>query len=97
MANFDTHILISIVLFNACRVGAAFVDIDQAGFAVRADGFVQKSPGCFSITLGSQQKVDSITFFVHGTIEIFPLTLIFWYVSSRRQRIPVFFLFCLIT
>ena len=42
---------IEIVLFDGGRIGSAFVDIDQAGFAVRPDGFVQESAGSLRITL----------------------------------------------
>ena len=43
LANFHTPIFVNIVLFDDGCVGAAFVDIDQTGFAVGADSLVQKS------------------------------------------------------
>ena len=43
LANLDTFIFISVELFDACCIGSTFVDINQAGFAVRSDRFIQKS------------------------------------------------------
>ncbi len=34
LANFDAFVFIAVVLFYSCCVGTAFVNIDQAGFAV---------------------------------------------------------------
>jgi hypothetical protein len=43
LANFDAFAFISVELPYTCRIGSAFFDIDQAGFAVESDRFVQKS------------------------------------------------------
>ena len=74
LANFDALVFVGIVLLDTGCIGAAFVNIDQAGFAVGADGFVQKPSYCFLITLGSKQEVDSLALLVDGAIEILPLT-----------------------
>ena len=54
LPDFDPLVFIAIVLLDGGSVGATFVDVDQAGFAVRTDGFVQKPSRCFLITLGGQ-------------------------------------------
>jgi hypothetical protein len=54
LSNFDTLVLIGVVLFDAGRIGSGFVNIDQAGFAVTAESLIQKSPCCLSITLSSK-------------------------------------------
>jgi len=54
LANLDPFVFVNIVLLDTGCIGATFVDIDQTGFAVGADGFVQKSTSCFLITLGRQ-------------------------------------------
>ena len=58
LANLDAFVLVSVVLLDGRRIGAALVDIDQARFAIGADGFVQKSARRFLITLGSKQDVE---------------------------------------
>ena len=40
LSNFDALVLIAIVLLDAGRVGAAFIDIDQTRLTIGADGFV---------------------------------------------------------
>ena len=42
LADLNTLVFVAIVLLDSGSVGATFVDVDQAGFAVRTDGFVQK-------------------------------------------------------
>ena len=54
LPDFYTLIFIAIVLFDGGSVGAAFVDVDQAGFPVGTDCFVQKSPCGLLITPGRQ-------------------------------------------
>ena len=54
LANFNASIFVRIILLDSGSIGATFVDIDQAGFPARTNGFVQKFPRCFLITLGSQ-------------------------------------------
>ncbi len=43
LANLDAFVFVNIVLLDTGCIGSAFVDIDQTGFAVGADSFVQKS------------------------------------------------------
>ena len=54
LADFHSFTFIVIVLLDSCSIGAAFVDIDQAGLAAESDSLVQKSPCCLRITLGSE-------------------------------------------
>ena len=44
LADFYTLVFIAIVLLDRGRVGATFVNIDQAGLAVGSDGFIQNPP-----------------------------------------------------
>ena len=43
LANLDPLAFITVELFDAGIVGAALVNVDQTGFAVRPDRFVQES------------------------------------------------------
>ena len=89
LANLDAFVLVNVVLLDAGRIGAAFVDINQAGFAVGPYGLVQKSASCFLIALGRQQKVDSIALLVDGSIEVFPLTSDFDIRVSKLKEPPL--------
>ena len=42
LANFNTPVFVCIILLDSSRIGATFVDIDQAGFPVGTNSFVQK-------------------------------------------------------
>ncbi len=72
-----SFVFIFIVLFDGCGVGAALVDIDQAGHATRTNRFVEKTPGCLRITLRSEQEINSLALLVDGAIKVFPLTVYF--------------------
>ena len=54
LANFDTFVFVAVVLFDASCIGSAFIDVDQAGFTVGTDGFVQKTQRCLLVTLVCQ-------------------------------------------
>ena len=43
LPDFHSLVFIYIVLLDSGSVGAAFVDIDQAGFAIGTDSVVQKT------------------------------------------------------
>ena len=45
LPDFYTFVFICIVLLNSGRVGTTFVYVDQAGFTVGTDSFVQKAQG----------------------------------------------------
>ena len=46
-----TFVFIEIVLFDGGRIGSAFVEINQAGFAAGPNRFVQESASSLRITL----------------------------------------------
>ena len=54
LADFDTLVYVGIVLFDGGRIGATFININQAGFAAGINSFIQKSSCCSLIPLGSQ-------------------------------------------
>jgi hypothetical protein len=93
LANLDPFVCVSIVLLETHCIGAAFVDINQAGFAVGADRFVEKTPGRLLITLHSEQKIDSLPLLVDGAIEIFPLAFDFDIGLIKPPAVPSPFLF----
>jgi len=75
LADLDAFILVGVVLFDGRRIGPAFIDIDQAGFAAGTNSFVQKAASSLLIPPGSQQKIYGVALLIDGTIQIFPLTL----------------------
>lgn len=55
------------------QVGPAFVDSHGIRCAVLVDGLFEVTPGRNLVTAGTQQEVDGVAGFVHGTIEVCPL------------------------
>lgn len=86
---FDALVLILIVLFNGRSIGATFIDVDQARFPIGPYSLSQKSLGGFFISLGSQQKIDSLAFLIDGTIEKFPLIYNFDIRVSKPKEPPL--------
>ena len=62
LPDFDPLVFVSIVLLDTGCIGTVFVYIDQAGFPIGADRFVEKSAGGLRITLSYQEKIDGIAF-----------------------------------
>jgi hypothetical protein len=77
LANFDTLVFVSIVLLYGRRIGSAFVDVNQARFAIRANGFIQKTSGCLLIAPGREEEVDSLALLVDDAIQVFLLAFDF--------------------
>ena len=77
LANLHAFVLVSVVLLDGRRISSAFVDVDQAGFAIGTDSFIEKAQSSFLVTPGCKQEINGVTLFVDGAIEIFPLAFDF--------------------
>jgi len=77
LANLDAFIVIFTVGLDGGLDGITFVDIDEPGFAISINGFVQKSQCRFLIALGREYEVDGIALLVDGPIEVLPLAIDF--------------------
>ena len=63
LANLHAFVLVSFVLLYSRRIGSAFIDIDQAGFAVGTDSFnfyVCRSHGVLETPWKPHQLLDPI-------------------------------------
>jgi len=75
LANLDTFVFVTVVLFDRCSVGTTFINIDETRFSVSTDGFGQKASHRLRVTLGRQQKIYSVAVLVDSTVKIFPCAL----------------------
>ena len=57
-----------VVIIDSSYICATFIDIDLLWFTIILDGFIQKSFGCFLVSLSRKQVVNRVTFFVYSSI-----------------------------
>src|SRR5450830_714809 len=60
-------------LINRCFICTALIHGDLSWLAIEKHGFVEEAHGRCLVTLGAQQEIDGLSFFVDGAIEVFPL------------------------
>jgi Zinc-binding dehydrogenase len=74
LPDFNLGVVLLVVVFDCCAIGAAPVDGNLHRRAMSADCLAQEAQGCFAISLRSQQEIDGVPYLVDGPILILPST-----------------------
>ena len=72
LADFNGCAVLAIILFESRLVSNTSVDGDLLGNSIVADCFNQESFGGQLVSVLGQQEVNSLAFFVNGSIQIAP-------------------------
>ncbi len=83
LANLDTFVFVTVVLFDGRRIGTTFININETRLSVGADGFGQKASRRLRVSLGRQQKVDRVTLLVDRASDHTEPKIFSW---RKRQR-----------
>jgi hypothetical protein len=73
LADDDRGPVLRIIASDGSRIGLAAIDGDLLGHPMTTDGLGQEARGGPLVPLFRQQKVNRLTGFIHGPIEIAPL------------------------
>lgn len=75
LSQLNAGLIVGVVLFYRRGVGSTFVDGDLLRRAALVDGLSKKTGSRLAVSLGSEEKFNSVPRFVDISIQIFPLTL----------------------
>jgi hypothetical protein len=89
LAYLDGRLTIGIARFERSEIGAVFFDGHRIGRAILGDRLLEVTPCGGLVALRAKQKIDRVTSFIDGPVQVFPFILdLEW---SKKQGVVELF------